>query len=154
VAYYIVMKYVCSVDIFQSLAQVIVLFNNPDNTTEWMSELVNLELIKGAPSDVGAVSRLTFRTKTLDFDVIETITKKNLPSQFARVYKMRDIALEVNDSFAVAGKHLTRYTSKNEVSFSGLMLPVGWVLKWYFKKRTHKQMKDFKYFAENYVELT
>ena len=138
----------------QSLARVIILFNNQDNLLEWMPELINLELVSGDPSDVGAVSKLNFKTKTLDFEAIETITKKSLPTLFARTYKMRDIYIGVNDSFKNVGKNLVSYESKIEVSFSGLMLFIGWAMGWYFKKKAQNRMYSFKRFAENYVELT
>jgi hypothetical protein len=148
------MKYVCSVEIHQSLARVIILFNNQESSLEWLPELVNLELVSGDPSDVGAISKLNFKTKTLDYEVIETITRKSLPSLFARTYKMRDIAIETNDSFTNEGKNLTGYKSQIEVSYSGLMLLVGWLMGWYFKKKARNRMMSFKRYAENYVELT
>ena len=148
------MKYVYSTEIHQSLARVIILFNNQENLLEWMPNIVSLELISGDQSDVGAISKLVFKTKTLDYEAIETITKKRLPFLFTRTYKMRDIIIEVNDSFTNAGKNLVSYESKVQVSYRGLMLSIGWSMGWYFKKMMRKRMTGFKHFAENYVELT
>ena len=152
--YYIVMKYVSSVEIHLSLPRVIELFDNPIHQLEWTPNLASTEMVSGTPGHTGAVSRLVFKTKRLEYEAIETILKNKLPSEFDHLYQTRDIGLEMNESFESIGDNLTKLTSRNKVTFSGLMPLIGWTTKQFFKKHTSRQLKAFKYFAENYVELT
>lgn len=147
------MKYVSSIEIHLSLPRVIELYSNPAHRLEWMQDLESSEAVSGSQGHTGAVSSLMFKTKRLEFEAIETVLKNNLPSEYVHIYQTRDIDLKMSDSFESTGDNLTKVTSKTQVTFSGLMLSIGWVAKYFFKKYTRKQMNSFKHFAENYVEL-
>ena len=148
------MKYVSSVEIHLSLPKVIELYGNSAHRSEWMQDLESSESVSGNQGHTGAVSSLMFKTKRLEFEAIETIMKNNLPSEYVHVYQTRDIDLKMSDSFESIGDNLTKLTSKTQVTFSGLILLIGWATKYFFKKYTHRQLNSFKHFAENYVELT
>ena len=148
------MKYVSSVEIHLSLSRVMELFDNQSHQLEWIPNLASSELVSGTLGHTGAVTRLLFKTKRLEYEAIETVIKNKLPSEFDHLYQTSDIGLEMNESFESVGDNLTRLTSINKVTFSGLMPLIGWATKQFFKKHTHRQINAFKHFAENYVELS
>lgn len=142
------MKYTSSVDINAPLNRVIELFNNPDNLPAWMPELIHSELISGTLGQTGAVGKLTMQDGSKKYEVIETVTMKNLPSIFARTYKMKNILLTIKDSFVSTSGNPTRYISENEVELTGPMKLIGPLVQNKFKTQTNNQLQSFKRFVE------
>ena len=143
------MKYTSAIDINLPLNRVIELFNNPDNLKYWMPELISSELISGTLGKTGAVGKLRFKDGNKEYEMIETVTTKNLPSIFARTYELKNIFITIKDSFIPITDNKTRYISENEVALSGMLKCVAFILKAKFKMRTKKQLSSFKDFAEN-----
>lgn len=142
------MKYTSSVDINAPLNRVIELFNDPINLPQWMPKLIHSELISGTLGKTGAVGRLTMKDGSKKYEVIETVTMKNLPSIFARTYQIKNILLTIKDSFISTGDNLTRYISENEVKLTGSMKFIGFLVQHKFKTQTNNQLRSFKRFVE------
>lgn len=143
------MQYTSIVEINAPLARVIELFNNPDNLQYWMPELIHSELISGTLGATGAVGRLTLKDGSKEYEVIETVTMKNLPSIFARTYQMKNILLTINDSFTPIDEKRTRYTSENAASLTGWMKCIGTLVRIKLEKQTEGQLQSFKRFVES-----
>jgi hypothetical protein len=80
------------------LEKVIELFNNPDNLKYWMPELIKSEIISGISGQTSAVGKLTIKDGAKEYQVIETVTQKNLPFEFTRTYDMQNILMIISDS--------------------------------------------------------
>ena len=76
------MKYIREVVIDLPRDRVIELFDNADNLTKWQEGLQAFEHVSGEPGASGAKSRLVYDHRGRSFELIETITERNLPDDF------------------------------------------------------------------------
>jgi carbon monoxide dehydrogenase subunit G len=143
------MKYKVEVEINQPVNKVVELFDNPDNLKKWMEGLQSFETISGTPGQEGAKSKLHFKMGKREVDMIETITKRNLPKEFTGTYEAKGVFNIVKNSFIPTDENNTKYISEQEFQFKGFMKLMGAVMPGAFKKQTLKYMNAFKEFAEN-----
>jgi uncharacterized membrane protein len=73
------MKYSSTIIIDRPIEQVVALFDNPDNLSNWMEGLRSFEHLEAEPGHSGARSRLRFRMRKREMDMTETVTERNLP---------------------------------------------------------------------------
>ena len=143
------MKFSVAVEIDKPLDDVIRLFDDPDNLYKWMEGLESFEHLDGVPGQVGARSRLRFKMGKREFEMIETITERDLPRSFAGTYDADGVANVVRNKFEPLGEDRTLYTSENEFQFRGFMKLVALVMPGAFRKQSMKYLEDFKRFAES-----
>lgn len=144
------MEYSTEIDINSPLAQVIELFDNPDNLKHWQPTLVSVELISGEAGQPGAKTRLIYRRgKKATLQMIETITKRDLPKEFSGTYEAKGVFNIQKNEFIDVGHGKTRWKSDTKFTFSGIMKIVAFFLgKNSFRKETMKFKQLFKEFAE------
>ncbi|MES2567755.1 MAG: SRPBCC family protein [Bacteroidota bacterium] len=142
------MKYTTEIEINQPIDKVIALFDNVDNMKKWMVGLQSFEHLSGTPGEVGAKSRLVFKTGKRELEMIETITVKNLPQEFSGVYEAKGVFNSVKNKFMPLPGDRTRYISYQEFQFKGFMKLFGLLMPGMFKKQSAKHMQHFKNFAE------
>lgn len=143
------MKYTSEIIINQPVERVVELFDNADNLKEWMSGLQSFEHLSGEPGKPGAKSKLIFQRGKGTMEMIETITKNNLPEEFSGRYEVQGTINIQQNSFVVVNEKSTKWVSHTEFRFSSLGLKfMGWVMPGAFKKQTMKFMEAFKAFAE------
>ena len=143
------MKYHNEIEINQPLTRVIELFDNPDNMKYWQPGLESFEHISGTPGQPGAKSRLKYNMGNRKIEMIETITKRNLPDEFSGTYEAKGVHNIISNRFIPLGDYKTKWLAENEFQFSGFMKLMGWLMPGMFKKQSQKFMEDFKKFAEN-----
>jgi uncharacterized protein YndB with AHSA1/START domain len=142
------MKFSVSIEIDKPIDEVIRLFDDPDNLFKWMEGLESFEHLEGTPGEVGARSRLRFKTGDREFEMIETVTERNLPQMFAGTYEAKGMQSIVRNEFEPLGENRTLYTSHNEFQFRGFMKLVAFVMPGVFRKQSLKFLESFKQFAE------
>ncbi len=142
------MKYTIEVEINQPVNKVIELFDNPDNMKKWMEGLQSFETISGTPGQEGAKSKLHFRMGNRELEMIETITKRNLPDEFSGTYEAKGVYNIVKNFFIPSGDRKTKYVTEQEFQFKGFMKLMATFMSGAFKKQTLKYMNAFKEFAE------
>ena len=143
------MKFSVAVEIDKPLDDVIRLFDDPDNLYKWMEGLESFEHLDGVPGQVGARSRLRFKMGKREFEMIETITERDLPFSFAGTYDADGVVNVVRNKFEPLGDDRTLYTSENEFQFRGFMKLVALIMPGAFRKQSMKYLQDFKRFAES-----
>ena len=143
------MKYTVEVDIDLPVAQVIQLFDNTENMYKWMEGLQSFEALEGTPGEVGAKSKMLFKTGKREIEMVETITAKNLPQEFSATYEAGSVWNLVENHFEPKGENQTRYISVQEFRFTGFMKLMGMLMPGAFKKQTLSHMNAFKSFAES-----
>jgi len=143
------MKYSQSVIINRPIDKVIELFDDPDNLYKWMDGLQEFEHLDGTPGEVGARSRMKFKMGKREIEMIETITVKDLPREFAGTYEADGVVNIVRNSFEPVGDDATRYSAENEFEFKGFMKIIAFLMPGAFKKQSMKYLEDFKRFAES-----
>jgi len=142
------MKYVCDIIIDKPLAEVVVLFDNPDNLKEWMDGLQSFEHVDGEPGQPGAKSNLNFLHKNKEMVLVETIIERSLPEKFSASYDSGMGYNEVTVSFEEVNANQTKYTTHQFFDLKGFMKIVGFLFPGTFKKQSMVYLNAFKTFAE------
>lgn len=142
------MKYSNEIEINLPRKKVIELFDNPDNMAKWQEGFVSFEPLSGKPGKEGSTAKLKYKMGKREVEMVETITKRNLPDEFHGTYEAKNVYNEVNNIFIDQGDS-TKWVSDNVFQFSGFMKLFAFFMPGAFKKQSLKYMKDFKSFAEN-----
>ncbi len=143
------MKYQNEVIIQAPRVEVVKLFENPDNLAKWQPGFISIEAITGNSGEIGAQHRLKYKMGKRDIEMIETITKQALPDRFSATYEAKNVFNAIDNHFIDLGDGTTRYWTKNEFKFSGMMRLFGVLMPGAFKKQSQKYLDLFKDFVEN-----
>jgi hypothetical protein len=130
-------------------ARFIELFDDPDNLTKWQEGLISFEPLHGEPGHPGAQSRLTFRRGRGTLQMVETVTRRDLPYAFEGTYDAKGVHSVTRNEFHEAGPDATRWVTHNEFQFRGVMKVVGLLLAKSFPKQSLSMMEAFRSFAES-----
>ncbi len=142
------MKYTCEIEINLPREKVIELFDNPDNMRFWQPGFISFTPLSGTPGREGAKSRLMYKMGKREVEMIETITKRNLPEEFNGIYEAKGVFNVVNNRFVVLSPDKTKWMSESEFQLSGIMRLFGFLMPGAFKKQSYKYLVHFKEFAE------
>ena len=144
------MKFNCKVDIDLPISKVIELFDNPDNMKYWQDGFISFEHISGTPGEVGAKSKIRYKMGKRDFDLIETVTVKNLPHEFSGTYEHVHMTNNMKNSFKELAPDKTRWEAEIEYTeITHIMAKLmSWIMPGMYKRQTQKWMDQFKAFAE------
>jgi uncharacterized protein YndB with AHSA1/START domain len=143
------MKYEHEITIDLPRERVIELFDNPDNMRHWQPGLVSFEHLSGEPGTPGAKSLLKYDMGKRKIEMVETVTKRNLPQEFSGTYETKGVWNQVENFFEEVDQNTTRWRSVNEFRCSGFMKLMTWLMPGAFKKQSLTFMNDFKKFAES-----
>ena len=143
------MKYTTEIEINLPRKRVIELFDNPDNITKWQSGLISFEHVEGEAGQEGAKSNLKYKMGKREIEMVETITKRNLPDEFFGTYETKGVWNEVKNYFTSESENTTKWRLDTEFKGTGFMKIMMYFAPGMFKKQTLKTMNDFKNFAEN-----
>lgn len=81
-------------------------------------------------------------------EMIETITRRELPDAFDGTYDAKGVHNIARNEFHEAGPGATRWVAHNTFEFSGPMKLVGLLFGRSFPKQSYVYMEAFKKFAE------
>ena len=143
------MKFTVKIKINLARNKVIELFDSTENLKKWQPGLLSFEHQSGTPGEVGAKSRLQYKTGKREIEMVETITVKNLPDEFSGIYEAKGVWNEVKNYFYEVDKNTTKWVSENEFRCSGFMKIIAFFMPGSFKKETMKYLEYFKEFTEN-----
>jgi len=143
------MKFTVKIKINLARNKVIELFDSTENLKKWQPGLLSFEHQSGTPGEVGAKSRLQYKTGKREIEMVETITVKNLPDEFSGIYEAKGVWNEVKNYFYEVDKNTTKWVSENEFRCSGFMKIIAFFMPGSFKKETMKYLEYFKEFSEN-----
>ncbi len=143
------MKYTNEIIINQPASKVIELFDNPDNMKKWMEGLISFEHISGVPGQPGAKSKLKFKNKNREMEMIETVTVRDLPREFSGIYEAKGVWNLNKNFFHGMPDNKTKWVAETEFKFTGFLMKVmAALMPGAFKKQSYKFMLNFKSFAE------
>ena len=143
------MKFKCEIDINLPREKVIELFDDPDNLSKWQPGLISFSHISGTPGQVGAKSKLVYKMGKREIEMMETITKRNLPDEFDGTYEAKGVFNKVSNRFVQISDSKTKWISENEFNFNGFMSLLALFMPGAFKKQSMKYLERFKEFAES-----
>jgi hypothetical protein len=147
------MKYSISIDLDLPRARVIELFDCTENLYKWQRGLQSFEALDGDPGQPGARSKMVFQMGKRKIEMVETITKRDLPDAFDGTYDGQGVHNVVKNRFVELGPDKTRWESDQEFQFKGFMKLIGFFMPGAFKKQSLKYAQDFKAFAEDGVDV-
>ncbi len=143
------MKYTCQIVIDLPRRRVVELFDDPANLPKWMTGLQTFEHVSGEPGRPGAKSRLVFEQDDGRVEMIETITRRDLPDEFAGTYETDGAWNSIENRFIEEGPAATRWVARNEFEFGGFMRIAAFFMRPAFSRHSLKFMRAFKDFAES-----
>ena len=146
------MKYTNEVIIKAPREKVVALFDNPDNMKEWQAGFLSMELMEGQAGEIGAKHKLRYKMGKREIQMVETVTKRDLPNTFSVTYATPKVLNVIDSHFEDLGNGTTKYLTDNEFQLSGSMKIFGWIMPGAFKKQTQKYMDDFRDFVEREVK--
>lgn len=143
------MKYTQEIIINKPIKEVVALFDNSNNLYEWMEGLQKFEHLSGTPGEPGAKSKLLFKMGNREIEMIETITVRDLPTEFSGTYEANGVFNIQKNKFISISDNQTKHVTENEFQFKGVMMNLmGFLMPGAFKKQSYKYLKAFKTFAE------
>ncbi len=146
------MKHRGSIVINQSLHKVAELFADPKNLKEYQDGFIRKELVSGAQGQVGAVSKMYYKHGKHEMELLETITKNELPDSFEAGYHHIHMDNTMKCSFIALGAKLTRYEFEYEYTRIDWVMPklIAILLPSIYSKPAEKWLRQFKEFAEQH----
>lgn len=130
-------------------ARLIELFDDPDNLAKWQEGLISFEPRSGEPGQPGATSRLVFKRGRGTMEMVETVTRRELPDLFEGTYDAKGVHNICRNEFHEAGPGATRWVAHNVFEFTGAMKIVGVLFGRSFPKSSLNYLTAFKAFAES-----
>jgi hypothetical protein len=146
-------EYTQHIDIDLPRERMVALFDDPDNLVKWQRGLQSFEHLSGEPGQPGATSRLVFQMGKRRLEMVETITRRELPDAFDGTYDAKGVHNIAENRFTELGPERTRWTARNVFEMKGPMKLVGLLAPGTFRKQSMKYMEDFKAFAERGVDV-
>ncbi|RRO22142.1 SRPBCC family protein [Flavobacteriaceae bacterium 14752] len=143
------MIYDTEIIINKPIDEVMELFKNPDHLKSWQRGLKSTKLLKGKSGQLGAKRKLNINLEGRDIEMIETITKCDLPKHWYARYTSKGLVSYQKKYFERLEDNKTYWKTTSRFEFHGYMRIVGQLLPGIFKRRSKTVMQDFKNFAEN-----
>ncbi|MDX1462753.1 MAG: SRPBCC family protein [Marinirhabdus sp.] len=144
------MKYTTTVDIHKPRTEVIEKLDNAENMKHWQRGLQEYHFIKGTPGTEGAQMELRYKMGKRDMTMIETILKRDFPTEFHATYDAKGVHNIQKNYFEEIDPQTTRWRSESEFQFQGFgMKLIGFLMPGAFKKQSQKYLNDFKNFVEH-----
>jgi hypothetical protein len=142
------MKQSFDIEINAPRSKVIALFDNPANLVKWQPDLIRFEPISGTPGQPNAKSRLVYRAGKGEFELIETVTLRNLPDEFSGTYESKMGTTQIRNRFIDNGA-TTRWIVDTDFAGSGMMKALSLVMGGVMRSQTERLLQAFKGFAES-----
>lgn len=123
-------------------------FDNPSNLAKWQPSLVSFEPVSGTPGQVGAKSQLMYRESGREIVLVETVTLRREPEEFAGTYESDHGVNILSNRFAVTGADLTRWDILTEMQLKGMARFMAPMVRGMIEKRVRSDCERFKSLLE------
>lgn len=148
------MKYTSEVVVDMPLMEFIKKFDSMENMKHWQRGLVSIEHISGEPGMVGAKMKLNYKIGKKKIAIIETVTYRNIPSEFHGTYSAEGVDNFQENRFEETANGNTKWISKSEyLPLNFMMRTMLWLMPKAFKHQSRQYMTDFKNFAEKGISV-
>ncbi len=148
------MKYTTEIEINLPLDKMVSLLDDPENMIHWQRGLLSYELLSGEPGSEGAQMELRYKMGKRHMTMVETIIKRNFPSEFHATYDTKGVHNIQKNYFKELDTDRCMWVSESEFQFASLPLKLmGWLMPGAFRKQSLKYLSDFKRFAEEGVSV-
>ncbi len=142
------MKQSCEIEISAPRSTVVALFDDPASILKWQPDLIRFEPMSGTPGHPDAKSRLVYRAGKGEFELIETVTVRNLPDEFCGAYESKMGVTNIRNTFVDLGSS-TRWIMDSDFTGKGIMRLLALLMGGMMRRQTLKMVHAFKNFAES-----
>ncbi|MEM9000566.1 MAG: SRPBCC family protein [Bacteroidota bacterium] len=147
------MKYTTEITIDLPRSEFLKKLDNVDNMKHWQRGLIDHDFLSGNPGEEGARMSLKYKMGKREFDMVETIIKRNLPDELHTTYDTKGVH-NMQKNFFKEDDGKTKWISESEFQFSGAMMKLmAFLMPGAFKKQSMKYQQDFKNFAEKGISV-
>ena len=145
------MKIKCSTIINVPLERVLELFLDVNSLKFWQEGLVSYELLNGELWHKGARSKIVYKTKRGNIELIETVQINELPGEMTALYEHLHGSNTMTSRFNRLDENTTAFVLEVEpVEIKGFVPKVMLkLMPGMPRKGTQKMVDDFKRFAES-----
>ena len=85
------MQYKLEIEIKADRDKVVALMDDPANMPHWQRGFVAMEHLSGELGQEGSKSKLTYQLGKRNIEMIETITRRDLPAHFDAIYETGNV---------------------------------------------------------------
>jgi len=144
------MKYELSIELNLPLNDVADAFADPNQLADWQRGFVSIEHVEGEMGKEGAKSEIKYLMGKRAVDMVETITKNDLPRSFSAIYQAKGVWNLQENTFSEISETNTRWTSRSEFVMQSFPLKLlAFLMPKMFKKQSYQFMTDFKAWVED-----
>ncbi len=137
------------IDIDLPRDKVVELFDSPENLFKWQPGLQSFEHISGTPGQPGAKSKLVSLNGKRRIELIQTITKRNLPDELNGTYEWDGGKNTVENRFIELGPDRTKWVSTSSYDCTGFMMKLMmFVFGSKFREHNMTILRNFKAYCE------
>jgi uncharacterized protein YndB with AHSA1/START domain len=149
------MQYTIELEIDKPRDELWALFEDPESLPFWQPGFVSIEHIGGEKNQPGCKSRMLYKNRGRDVELIETIEAFDPPREFTAKFEAKGMEILVKSVFEeIDGGDRTRWISENEGKTSGFFMKlIGILMPGCFKKESMKYNQAFKAFAETGADV-
>jgi hypothetical protein len=147
------MEFTQEIEIALPRDEVVRLFDDPQNLAKWQRGLQSFEPLEGEPGQPGSTSRLVYVNGRRRIEMVETVTRRDLPAAFDGTYDAQGVHNIIENRFTEVAPGRTTWVSRNVFEFHGFMKVIGLLFARSFPKQSRTFMEDFKAFAEQGTDV-
>lgn len=138
------------IEINQTLNKVAELFANPSNLGEYQDGFIRKQLVSGNQGEVGTVSNMYYKHGKNEMELVETITKNELPNSFEASYHHVHMDNTMKCNFIALAENRTQYEYEYEYTRINWIMPklMAILFPSLYRKPVEKWLRQFKEFAE------
>lgn len=144
------MKHKGAIEINQSRDKVVSLFKDPANLKEYQDGFIRKEHVSGTRGEIGAISKMYYKHGKQEMELVETITKNELPDTFEASYHHIHMDNTMKCNFTALSENQTRYEFEYEYTRINWIMPklMAILFPSMYRKPAEKWLRQFKQFAE------
>ncbi|MEL7002562.1 MAG: SRPBCC family protein [Bacteroidota bacterium] len=144
------MKHQGAIEINKPREEVVEFFANPDYLKEYQDGFVKKELISGEKGETNAVSKMYYKHGKHEMELVETISKNDLPNSFEAHYHHKHMDNTMKCSFMALDDNRTKYEFEYEYTRIDWVMPrlMAILFPGMYKKPAEKWLRQFKEFVE------
>ncbi len=125
------------------------LIDSPDNMKHWQPGFLGMTHISGEQGQEGAKYSMRYKNRGKEMEMIETILKRDFPSEFNATYEAKGVFNRQINKFVEVDENTTKWTTESYFEFSTIMMKImGALMPGAFKKQSMKYLVMFKEWAE------
>lgn len=129
-------------------AEVFAAFEDPDVIIAWQSDLLEIEIVKGAFNRKGGVARMLVKQAGIKTEMTAEVVERKAPSMARYRYEGAQAPFEVTNSFRDLGDGRTEWTSELDLKLGFVFKPLGPVLRPIANELVKRNGRNFKGWCE------